>query len=277
MPNLPSASQTRTILLAPDDKNSIHAELAGGQRNSIAYALYGYRSAQQEIAAHLGFNGELCERIFGWYLLGKGYRAYNPILMRFHSPDSWSPFGKGGFNAYAYCGGDPRNLTDPTGHMFRMPKLFGKLGNESVTRTTSTSSLSPLISNAAEMASTAPPEATSKTIPALTRESLTETIVSERNFIDYGPSRKTPLPIPSKQLPRVNDTGGQVHINDNEVWRSQPFKFPPAPLPPRRALKGGGTREYSVRYDDAGNPTQTSVEKMNMKQIVRSIRKTMKS
>ncbi|NUU34114.1 RHS repeat-associated core domain-containing protein [Pseudomonas sp. C2B4] len=120
MPNLPSANQTRTILLAPDDKNSIHAELAGGQRNSIAYAPYGQQAAQQERASHFGFNGELCERIFGWYLLGNGYRAYNPILMRFHCPDSWSPFGKGGFNAYGYCGGDPRTFTDPTGH-FRNP------------------------------------------------------------------------------------------------------------------------------------------------------------
>ncbi|MGY2339867.1 RHS repeat-associated core domain-containing protein [Pseudomonas sp. SDO5532_S415] len=116
MPNLPSVNQTHTILLAPDDKNSIHTELAGGQRNSIAYAPYGHQSAQQEIASHLGFNGELCERKIGWYFLGKGYRAYNPILMRFHSPDSWSPFGKGGWNAYMYCDGDPRNFADPTGH-----------------------------------------------------------------------------------------------------------------------------------------------------------------
>ena len=36
--------------------------------------------------------------------------------MRFNSPDSWSPFGDGGLNAYAYCGGDPMNQADPTGH-----------------------------------------------------------------------------------------------------------------------------------------------------------------
>jgi hypothetical protein len=49
-------------------------------------------------------------------LLGNGYRAYNPTLMRFHSPDSWSPFGGGGLNAYTYCVGDPVNFSDPTGH-----------------------------------------------------------------------------------------------------------------------------------------------------------------
>ncbi|WP_147458691.1 RHS repeat-associated core domain-containing protein, partial [Pseudomonas savastanoi] len=37
-------------------------------------------------------------------------------LMRFNSPDSLSPFGKGGMNAYAYCAGDPVNRSDPTGH-----------------------------------------------------------------------------------------------------------------------------------------------------------------
>ncbi|RMV11327.1 hypothetical protein ALP17_02676, partial [Pseudomonas savastanoi] len=48
--------------------------------------------------------------------MGNGYRAYNPVLMRFNSPDSLSPFGKGGMNAYAYCAGDPVNRSDPTGH-----------------------------------------------------------------------------------------------------------------------------------------------------------------
>jgi hypothetical protein len=36
--------------------------------------------------------------------------------MRFLSADSWSPFGEGGVNAYAYCGGDPVNQVDPTAH-----------------------------------------------------------------------------------------------------------------------------------------------------------------
>ena len=64
----------------------------------------------------LGFNGERLDPISGHYHLGNGYRAYNPVLMRFTCPDSWSPFGDGGINPYAYCAGDPVNRTDPSGH-----------------------------------------------------------------------------------------------------------------------------------------------------------------
>lgn len=48
-------------------------------------------------------------------MLGKGYRVYSPVLMRFNSPDSWSPFGKGGLNGYAYSQ-RPLDEVDPTGH-----------------------------------------------------------------------------------------------------------------------------------------------------------------
>jgi RHS repeat-associated protein len=106
----------RTVLLATNSSQSIIAELADGQSNPIAYSAYGEQSAQQDVATQLGFNGQLREANIGWYLLGNGYRAYNPRLMRFHSPDSWSPFGGGGLNAYMYCVGDPVNRSDPTGH-----------------------------------------------------------------------------------------------------------------------------------------------------------------
>ncbi|WP_342214944.1 RHS repeat-associated core domain-containing protein [Pseudomonas sp. TH41] len=88
----------------------------------MAYSAYGHQSGQQEVATQLGFNGQVREANIGWYLLGNGYRAYNPRLMRFHSPDSWSPFGRGGLNAYMYCVGDPVNHSDPTGH-----SIFGAI------------------------------------------------------------------------------------------------------------------------------------------------------
>jgi RHS repeat-associated protein len=105
-----------TLLLGIDDNNSVLREVSEDVTSTSAYSTYGYRSGPAPAMGKLGFNGELAEADSGWQLLGNGYRAYNPLLMRFHSPDSESPFGEGGVNSYAYCEGDPVNFTDPTGH-----------------------------------------------------------------------------------------------------------------------------------------------------------------
>lgn len=55
------------------------------------------------------------DQMSGCYMLGNGYRAYSPSLMRFFNPDRLSPFRSGGRNAYAYCAGDPVNRVDPSG------------------------------------------------------------------------------------------------------------------------------------------------------------------
>lgn len=81
----------------------------------LSYPPYGHRSLASRSLSLMGFNGERAESVTGHYLLGNGHRAFNPLLMRFNSPDSLSPFGKGGLNAYAYCEGDPVNRVDPTG------------------------------------------------------------------------------------------------------------------------------------------------------------------
>lgn len=98
-----------------------------GQRTALHTQSVGGAAVEtdQRQITHLGFNGELCEPLTGHYLLGNGYRAYNPILMRFNSPDSLSPFAEGGINAYTYCQGDPLNKLDPTGHI-RIAKGVGK-------------------------------------------------------------------------------------------------------------------------------------------------------
>jgi RHS repeat-associated protein len=112
----PDPSSQTTILLAADRQNSVLTELNNDDLNKTRYSAYGQRSAELNPAASTAFNGEFREPDTGWYLLGNGYRAYNPVLKRFHSPDSLSPFGSGGLNAYAYCVGDPINRSDPTGH-----------------------------------------------------------------------------------------------------------------------------------------------------------------
>lgn len=105
----------KTLILATDKHRSVLAESTPGAISRIAYSPYGSLTANQLPQARLGFNGEFRERPQGWYHLGNGHRIYNPVLMRFHSPDRLSPFAEGGLNPYAYCLGDPLNYSDPTG------------------------------------------------------------------------------------------------------------------------------------------------------------------
>ncbi|MCL6705192.1 RHS repeat-associated core domain-containing protein [Pseudomonas sp. T1.Ur] len=105
-----------TTLLATDQQRSVLHALDATQSHPLAYTPYGHRPAQNGLLSLLGFNGERPDPVTGHYLLGNGYRAFNPVLMRFNSPDSLSPFGEGGLNAYVYCVGDPVNRNDPTGH-----------------------------------------------------------------------------------------------------------------------------------------------------------------
>ncbi|VVO20401.1 RHS repeat-associated core domain-containing protein [Pseudomonas fluorescens] len=108
---------TDTTLLATDPQRSVSQTLkADHPRTPIAYSPYGHRSIENGLLSLLGFNGERPDPVTGYYMLGNGYRAFNPVLMRFNSPDNLSPFDEGGLNAYGYCSGDPINSRDPTGH-----------------------------------------------------------------------------------------------------------------------------------------------------------------
>ena len=102
-------------MLATDLQRSVLHSVALDQHQRLSYSLYGHRSPESGLASLLGFNGERRDSVTGHYLLGNGYRAFNAVLMRFNSPDSLSPFGAGGVNAYAYSLGDPVNLVDPMG------------------------------------------------------------------------------------------------------------------------------------------------------------------
>ncbi len=78
-----------------------------------AYGAYGASSGNPG-SARIAYAGEMREADTGWYLLGE--RPYSPTLRRFLAPDHASPFDGGGVNRYAYCGGDPVNRIDPSGH-----------------------------------------------------------------------------------------------------------------------------------------------------------------
>lgn len=107
-------------LLATDMPTSVlHSVNGDGTQQALAYTPFGHHPSDVKALHSIsGFNGERPDPVTGHYLLGQGYRAFNPVLMRFNSPDSLSPFDKGGINAYGYCGGDPINKVDPTGHTF---------------------------------------------------------------------------------------------------------------------------------------------------------------
>ncbi|MGX5057178.1 RHS repeat-associated core domain-containing protein, partial [Enterobacter asburiae] len=103
-PILTGADSTGSVVVARDKAGS----------RETGYSAWGYRPAGE---GEVGYNGERTDPVSGISLPGNGYRGYDPELMRFDRPDDWSPFGAGGLNPYAYCGGDPVNHTDPSGHV----------------------------------------------------------------------------------------------------------------------------------------------------------------
>lgn len=108
-------SNTRRRLLATDQARSVQQVV--DDEGTLAYTSFGYTHDLRLLPMRVAFNGEPPDLLNGHYPLGLGYRRYSSILMRFTSPDSWSPFASGGLNSYAYCGADPVNHIDPDGHM----------------------------------------------------------------------------------------------------------------------------------------------------------------
>ncbi|MFJ3148569.1 MULTISPECIES: RHS repeat-associated core domain-containing protein [Pseudomonas] len=82
---------------------------------SVTYTPYGFHTTKSPTASLLMFTGGYYDARTGCYLLGNLHRLYSCTLMRFHSPDKFSPFASGGRNCYAYCFGDPVNYTDASG------------------------------------------------------------------------------------------------------------------------------------------------------------------
>ncbi|MFK3816090.1 RHS repeat-associated core domain-containing protein [Pseudomonas sp. NPDC089407] len=121
IPGLPST------LVACDQQRSVLSMHEGIAAESQAYSPYGHHIQGNVLLSLLAFNGERRDAVTGNYHLGNGYRQFSPVMMRFCSPDSWSPFGAGGLNAYGYCGGDPANRIDPTGHFWGIGKFFRRL------------------------------------------------------------------------------------------------------------------------------------------------------
>ncbi|MBI6926182.1 RHS repeat-associated core domain-containing protein [Pseudomonas putida] len=117
-----------TKLYSIDDAASL-LKTSDKPEQPIVYTAYGHRLNTPAMPP-IGFNGELLDTAMDSYLLGVGYhRLYSPTLMRFTCPDTFSPFGDGGLNPYAYCSNDPINKIDPSGHVNvwkGIKNLFGR-------------------------------------------------------------------------------------------------------------------------------------------------------
>lgn len=95
------------------------------QQNSV-YMPYGF--APTAASALITYTGERYDVSSKGYLLGNGYRLYLPSLMRFTSPDSIAPFET--LNNYSYCGADPVNHIDPSGHLHINPHVASRIWNK---------------------------------------------------------------------------------------------------------------------------------------------------
>lgn len=116
----PAPGDVIAVLLATDQQQSVLANVRPQGSGAVSYTAYGFYPGQSVAGGSLGYTGQRRMPETGHYLLGNGYRALNVVMMRFNTPDSLSPFGRGGLNAYAYCAGDPINRVDPSGHVVSM-------------------------------------------------------------------------------------------------------------------------------------------------------------
>ncbi|PNA02343.1 MULTISPECIES: RHS repeat-associated core domain-containing protein [unclassified Pseudomonas] len=110
---------SETVFLATDRQGSVLHRHKPQEQQSCPYTAFGF-GPFNGMTRLLGFTGIHREKN-DIYLLGNGYRGYKTALMRFNSPDSWSPFERGGLNSYAYCQGDPVNMADRSGHAPGLP------------------------------------------------------------------------------------------------------------------------------------------------------------
>lgn len=109
---------TTTRIVWGDKQASVLGSVGMEGARSIHYSAYGGSGAAANLPSLTGYAGYYLDALSGHYILGNGYRSYSPLMMRFLSPDSLSPFGRGGVNAYAYCAGNPISRIDPAGRFW---------------------------------------------------------------------------------------------------------------------------------------------------------------
>lgn len=234
--------KAQILLPLVDQKNSVEGAHIDSTTRAFAYTPFGHNPETPKDTL-LAFNGEPCERFSQLYLLGQGYRAFNTRLMRFHSPDSLSPFAPYCMNSYAYCLGDPINFSDPSGHMPKAIKSrASKYGKKSTNLTRPPSPKSP----------TTPPRSPGPldlTIPA--RPAITTEEINLRAALNKLTEKNFVAPRNLKQF--VNPIGDRLfsHIDkfSNLEFRTKQER----PVAPPDPLKDGLIKNM---FDKALEPLQ---------------------
>ncbi|MBI6823456.1 RHS repeat-associated core domain-containing protein, partial [Pseudomonas syringae] len=205
-------NQRDGVLLATDQQQSVIV----AQGSAFAYTPYGHRHPSAGPISLPGYAGQRVDPVTGHYLLGNGYRAFNPVLMRFNSPDSLSPFGEGGVNAYGYCEGDPVNRADPGGHWPTFLLKILKRGRSVKKRLLggSQESLSPLLARDGSFGS----------IQITASNNSMSVPLSASGVID-GPHLGVPPPRP----PKTRQLNGKPPVHPPRKARSR--VIPPQPPP----------------------------------------------
>ena len=232
-----------TTLLATDIQGSVIEGVTQERAITRSFNPFGYESLELMHGLLLGFNGASPDPLTGHYLLGQGYRAYNPTLMRFNSPDSSSPFEEGGFNAYAYCDNDPINYGDPSGHaklFLIMRKLFNqrdvssslsrvKKAIGSVQKTTATTK-----KTAASLAK----KANNKTPrpPTNTSTQATSAIKDIPVSRPASPRKQPKVPAPLQQTPSTRNKSPLAPIENHAALDEWLIRLTPSTTPPTAIL-----------------------------------------
>lgn len=112
--SLSSYDHPKVVLLGLDSSHSPTFKLSSSCHLRAGYTPFGHSQVEGT-----GYTGQFKEVGTKGYFLGEGYRNYSPSILRFNAPDTYSPFGAGGVNAYAYCGAEPVNRLDPSGHFWK--------------------------------------------------------------------------------------------------------------------------------------------------------------
>ena len=256
-------------LLATDLQRSILNALDASQPHSFTYTPYGHRPMENGLLSLLGFNGERPDPVTGHYHLGNGYRQFNPVLMRFNSPDSWSPFGAGGLNAYAYCSGDPVNRLDPNGHNFfliAVEKFLNLIGRSRTTISNAASTGRTLTSGTTNMILQGNLSKSSTTISANTTRNMYRNPMAnaaETSYLKLQKNTVTDKPVlPSYEEAMSTATNNSMappdyslpsSISDAEaMWFSREAPPDYLDLPPPRYLS---SEQTNIRTSRVTRPT----------------------